>query len=146
MFWRRRAAAIAVTAAAMIGAAPAAQADEATFHAVFGQLVFDDAQARQQTRTVLEAYVSRSNFTTPTIADVAPGKYGAGPALLVTFRLDVRADADAVWADVTRNVVLNRLRPTSQLRQSSVTFDPETGTQTVTVVHKLTVPAEPDDQ
>lgn len=132
---------------AMPTAAPqpaAAVAVSQSFEAVFGQLVFQNTSARTTARNVITKYVARQQFDEPTIQDVPAGKYGAGPALLVTLRLAARADADEVWADITGNV-LSVLRPTSIIRQSSVTFDAEEGTQTVTEIHRRTVPAAPDD-
>jgi hypothetical protein len=114
-----------------------------SFEAVFGQLVFQNTTARNQARNALDKYAARNNYTPPTITDVAAGKYGAGPALLVTLRLDARADADEAWSDGV--AMTANLRATSILRQSSVVFDATEGTQTVTEIHKLTVPPDPGD-
>lgn len=124
---------------------PSATAQPESFEVVFGQLVFQTTNARNTARAVIQNYASRNQYDTPTITDVPAGKYGAGPALLVTMRLQNRSDADDVWADVTAANRLTALRATSQLRQSSVQFDATEGTQTVTEIHKLTVPAAPDD-
>lgn len=124
--------------------ASTALAAEESFHVVIGQLVFATTQRRNQARTVITNYASRNQYTPPTITDIPAGKYGAGPSLMVTMRLANRVDADEVWADVTGNVLSN-LQPTSRLWQSSVVFDAVEGTQTVTEVHRLTVPAAPDD-
>lgn len=142
----KRLIAAALAAAALttgaVTAMPATAAPE-SFEAVFGQLVFQNNTTRNQARTTIERYVARNNYSEPNITDVPAGKYGAGPSMVVTLRLASRADANEVWADIT--AATGSLRPTSIMRQSSVQFDATEGTQTVTEIHKLTVPAAPDD-
>lgn len=147
---------LTIAAAALLAAAtlvfgvsvPHASAVPESFEVVFGQLVFQNAATRNAAQTrITNTLGNRPRFqdTEWTVTPVAAGKYGAGPALMVTLRMTSRADADALWSDITQVTALSTLRATSMLLQSSVQFDAELGTQTVTQIHQLTVPAAPGD-
>lgn len=117
-----------------------------TFHVVFGQLVFQNAQRLNQARNAIEnRLLNKPTFrdVQPTLFEVPAGKYGAGPTLVATLRMSDVADADGIWALVPSFV--DNLQDGSMLMQSSVTFDAMEGTSLTTVIHRIHIPAAADD-
>lgn len=131
----------------LLGATQAmpATATPESFEVVFGQMVFANQAQANQAESAITSFLNRARFRDEVaqILQVPAGKYGAGPTLVVTIRSTSRADADAIWAAGESR--FGTLQSGSQLIQSSVTFDSELGTQTVTVIHKRSFPAAPGD-
>lgn len=116
-----------------------------TFELVYAQLVFGNQNQANSAETAISNFLARPAFRDgdQTIFQVPAGKYGAGPTLLVTARMRDRADADAIWnAAQTR---LAQVQAGSFIMQTAVTMDAVSGTSDAVVIHRVTVPALPDD-
>lgn len=116
-----------------------------SFELIYGQLVFGNQNQANGAETAIRSFLSRPAFRDgdQTIFQVPAGKYGAGPTLLVTARMQQRADADAIW-DAAQSR-MGQVQNGSFIMQTSVTMDSTSGTSDAVVIHRVSVPALPDD-
>lgn len=118
------------------------------FDALYGPLVFQNTTAQNAARTRINNYLNAhpNQYREAVVTDFLAGKYGTGPGLYCTIRFsgpDSRADADGLWDDIT-NANLSTLKNGSQIFQTSVVVDDD-NQATGTLVHKLSIPTQPDD-
>lgn len=115
-----------------------------TFELILARVAFGTTNQRNAAQRRVENFIAgRSEFRDPIINPLPAGKVGPGPGLAVTVRLDLRADADALWADLEQQAF-----PTITdgfIWQNSVTQDTVEGTSSVVPVHQRSFPADPSD-
>jgi hypothetical protein len=115
---------------------------------VAGVLIMSTTGRRTQVRNRIEAYLGRPRVnvipSSPLLIDDNTNKYGVGFALIARAEFVSRADADAVWADITSNS-LAILEPGSFIDQYTSNEDQEVGLDETIYIHRLHVPAAPGD-
>jgi len=113
---------------------------------ITGVLVCATEQRRNQVRSVIGAYLSRPKAGTRdfVLTDAPAGKYGAGPALVVSAPFVSRQDADDAWTDLAA-VNTTWLIEGSVAQQFTSTEDPEVGINETVYHHRKHWPADPSD-
>lgn len=118
-----------------------------TKEAIAGVLILNSAARRTNIRNVITNYLSRPRVnvipSSPALLDEDSGKYGVGFGLIVRADWVARADADAAWADVVANTAV--LENGSFIDQYTSIEDQAAGRNETNYIHRLHVPARPED-
>jgi hypothetical protein len=118
-----------------------------TKETIAGVLVLSTNARRTTVRNAITNYLARPRVnvipSSPALIDENTGKYGAGFGLIVRAEFVARADADACWVDVVANLAI--LSDGSFIDQYTSNEDQSTGLDETIYVHRLHVPARPED-
>jgi hypothetical protein len=109
-------------------------------------LVCSSTQRRNQIRNVITAYLSKPKAGARdfVLFDVPPGKYGAGPTLVVSTPFVSRVDADTAWADLEA-INSTWLIEGSRADQFTSREDPDISLNETIYIHRKHWPSEVGD-
>jgi hypothetical protein len=114
---------------------------------IAGVLILSTSTRRTNVRNVIANYLNRPRVnvipSSPALTDENTSKYGVGFGLIVRAEFVSLADASDVWTDVLANAAI--LENGSFIDQYTSRDDQAAGLNEAIFIHRLHVPARPED-